>query len=225
MLISGFLTASAGKKPRSSSISVVIVIYYVVVLSSSSRFSISLGNEPFECFGPVFFHVPLSSREHIVLLLKKALPRNIPHCGSMRIHIKASDVVLIHISRAVEVWQDQPADKYQLCIRPYRKPFEELGKSKLEEGNQGIENPVSEPLLIIRARPGLYRLYRSIQRVNEGDDRQREDIEVLGHDLEEIPGTHLRYRRELLRGRSSSGVPPFFSTRRGKKGVEFSSEQ
>lgn len=138
----------------------------------------------------MLFNVPLSSREDIVLLAEEVLlARDVPHGGRLRVHVEWPDKVAVDVCRPIEVRQHQPEHQDQLCVRPNGKPethywllcygrtnlytefsgghsitipFYEFGEGKLEEGDERVENPVGEPLLVIGSGLSLYSLYRSI---------------------------------------------------------------
>ena len=48
----------------------------------------------------------------------------------------------------------------ELCL-----PVDEGLEDHLHEGDEGVEDPVGEPLLVVQLRRALHRLHRRVQRV------------------------------------------------------------
>uniref|UniRef100_A0A0A9HLC6 Uncharacterized protein n=1 Tax=Arundo donax TaxID=35708 RepID=A0A0A9HLC6_ARUDO len=88
------------------------------------------------------------------------------------------DELLVDEGSALELREHQPRHEQQLHWVPDRYPVQDRLGDHLQEGDEGVNDPVGQPLLVVYLGRALHRAHRRVQRVQQGNARPGDGVEV-----------------------------------------------
>jgi hypothetical protein len=79
------------------------------------------------------------------------------------------DELLVDEGGALELREHQPRHEQQLHRVPDGDPVQHRLRHHLQQRDEGVDDPVRQPLLVVHLGRALHRAHRRVQRVQQGD--------------------------------------------------------